>query len=159
MLAVALGAPSLAGAATCAPAPDRAKLDAADAAFVGRLTGTEPVPGQPGNLDYVFTVDQVVKGDLPRTLTVRSGVGPDELGFSLERDTATGILLNRDRGLWFGGRCGQISVGALAQATREENVRLVNWGGVLLGTLVVVTGLVLLLRKARRRQQGLRREL
>lgn len=98
----------------------------------------------------------MVKGDLPRTLTVRSGVGRDELGFSLERDTATGILLNRDRGLWFGGLCGQLSVGALDRATREEDVRLVNWGGAVVGTLVVVLGLALLLRKARQRQQGLR---
>lgn len=133
-------------AATCAPAPPRVKLDAADAAFVGRLYGTELVAGQPGRLDYFFLVDQVVKGDVPRRLVVRGGVGREALGFALERDVATGILLNREGGLWLGGLCGQISSSELVEATRGEG-QVVNWGGIVVGVLVLGGGAYFLRRK------------
>ena len=147
---VALALSGQAFAATCAPAPPRVKLDAADAAFVGRLYGTDLVAGQPGRLDYFFLVDQVVKGDLPRRIVVRSGVGRDALGFSLERDIATGILLNREGGLWVGGLCGQVSSSELVEATRDDE-QIVNWGGVVVGVLVLGAGAYFLRRKLRRR--------
>ena len=136
-------------AATCAPAPPRVKLDAADAAFVGRLYGTELVAGRPGQVDYLFVVDQVVKGELPRQLVVRSGVGREALGFALERDVASGILLNREDGLWLGGLCGQLSSSELVEATRGEG-QAVNWGGIVVGVLVLGLGLLLLVRRTRR---------
>jgi hypothetical protein len=139
-------------AATCAPAPPRAKLDASDAAFVGRLLRTERVPGVRDRLDYVFLVDQVVKGDLGREVRVRSGIGAAGLGFALRPDEATGVLLNRDRGLWFGGVCGQVTAGELAEATREEDAPIVNWGGIVVGVLVLGAGLAFCIRQLRRKR-------
>lgn len=138
--------------ATCAPAPPRAKLDASDAAFVGRLLRTERVPGARDRLDYVFLVDQVVKGKLGREVRVRSGIGTSALGFSVRRDEATGVLVNRDRGLWFGGLCGQVTAGELVQATRDEDAPLVNWGGIVTGIVVLGGGLYFCIRQLRRKR-------
>ena len=143
---------SEAGAATCAPAPSRAKLDASDAAFVGRLLRTERVSGVRNSLDYVFLVDQVVKGKLGREVSVRSGIGTAGLGFSVRRDEATGVLLNRDRGLWFGGVCGQITAGELVQATRDEDAPIVNRGGIAVGVLVLGAGAYFCARQLRRKR-------
>ncbi len=137
--------------ATCAPAPARVKLDAADAAFVGRLERTAAIPGRRDRIDYVFVVDQVVKGDLGRRVSVRSGVGREALGFSLERDVASGILLNREGGTWLGGLCGQVTPSELVEATRGDE-QIVNWGGVVVGLLVLGAGAYFLRRKLRRRQ-------
>jgi hypothetical protein len=151
--AVALAFVGDAVAVTCVPAPARVKLDAADAAFVGRLSGTELLAGRPAQVDYIFLVDQVVKGDLPRRVVVRSGVGGDALGFALERDVATGILLNRENGLWVGGLCGQLTTSELVEATRDDE-QIVNWGGVVVGILVLGAGAYFLRRKLLRNRSG-----
>ncbi|MEJ7569512.1 MAG: hypothetical protein WKF41_14755 [Gaiellaceae bacterium] len=127
------------------------KLDAADAAFVGRLERTAAITGRRDRIDYVFVVDQVVKGDLGRRVSVRSGVGREALGFSLERDVASGILLNREGGTWLGGLCGQVTPSELVEATRGDE-QIVNWGGVVVGLLVLGAGAYFLRRKLRRRQ-------
>ncbi len=150
LIAVALAPAGEASAATCLPAPPRAKLEAADAAFVGRLERTVAIPGVRNRIDYLFLVDQVVKGSLGRRVSVRSGVGQEELGFSLERDVASGILLNREGGVWVGGLCGQVTASELVEATRGEE-QIVNWGGVVVGVLVLGGGAYFLRRKLRRR--------
>jgi len=143
---VALALSGQALAATCEPAPPRVKLEAADAAFVGRLERTVRVADDRDRIDYVFLVDQVVKGELDRRVTVRSGVGRDALGFSVERDVATGILLNREGGVWLGGLCGQVTSSELVEATRDEE-QIVNWGGIVIGLLVLGGGAYFLRRK------------
>jgi hypothetical protein len=122
---------------------------------VGRLVRTERVPGVRDRLDYVFLVDQVVKGKLEREVRVRSGIGGAGLGFSVRRDKATGVLLNRDRGLWFGGVCGQVTAGELVEATRAEDVAIVNWGGIVVGVLVLGAGLYFCIRQLRRKRYRL----
>ena len=122
---------------------------------MGRLLRTEPVPGVRDRLDYVFLVDQVVKGEIGREVRVRSGIGAAGLGFSVRRDEATGVLLNRDRGLWFGGVCGQVTAGQLVEATREENAPILNWGGIVVGVLVLAAAAYFFRRKLRR-QSALR---
>ena len=148
---VALALSGQALAATCEPAPPRVKLEAADAAFVGRLERTVRVADVRDRIDYVFLVDQVVKGELDRRVTVRSGVGRDALGFSVERDVATGILLNREGGVWLGGLCGQVTSSELVEATRDEE-QIVNWGGIVIGLLVLGGGAYFLRRKLLRRR-------
>ncbi|MCP9484753.1 MAG: hypothetical protein MSC30_02740 [Gaiellaceae bacterium MAG52_C11] len=128
------------------------KLDAADAAFVGRLERTAAISGRRDRIEYLFVVDQVVKGKLGRRVSVRSGVGRDALGFSLERDVASGILLNREGGVWLGGLCGQVSPSELVEATRGEG-QIVNWGGIVVGVLVLGAGAYFLRRKLLRRRQ------
>ncbi|MGI9112152.1 MAG: hypothetical protein ACR2GT_08170 [Gaiellaceae bacterium] len=149
MAALGLALAGNASAASCLPAPPRAKLDVADAAFVGRLERTVAIPGRRDRIDYLFVVDQVVKGELGRRVSVRSGVGQESLGFSLERDVATGILLNREGAVWRGGLCGQVTPSELVEATRGDE-QIVNWGGVVVGVLVLAGGAYFLRRKLNR---------
>ena len=96
----------------------------------------------------------MVKGKLGREVRVRSGIGAAGLGFSVRRDEATGVLLNRDNGVWFGGRCGQITAGELVVATRDEDAPIVNWGGIVVGVLVLGSGLYFCIRQIRRKRYG-----
>lgn len=143
-----------AAAATCSQETPRARLAAADAAFVGRLERTAAIPGVRNRIDYFFVVDQVVKGELGRRVAVRSGAGREALGFSLERDVASGILLDREGGIWVGGLCGQVTPSQLVEATRDEDVAVVNWGGIAVGALVLGAGAYFLARKWRRKRYG-----
>jgi hypothetical protein len=136
-------------ACTCAAAPARVRLDSADAAFVGRLVASRPA--DEGELRHTFVVDGIVKGDLPRRIEVLSPAGGAACGFELEGDVATGILLRRRGAEWTGGLCGQIAVGELLEASEETDERLVNWGGIVVGSLVVAVGAWLVWRRLRQR--------
>ena len=119
---------------------------------MGRLERTAAIPGVRDRIDYVFVVDQVVKGKLGRRVTVRSGVGRNALGFALERDVASGVLLDREGAVWVGGLCGQVTPSQLVEATRDEDVAVVNWGGIAVGLLVLGAGAYFLARQWRRKR-------
>jgi hypothetical protein len=129
------------------------RLDSADAAFVGRLVSSRPanVDGAP-ELRHTFLVDGVVKGELPRRIEVLSPAGGAACGFELPRDEAAGILLRRRGDEWTGGLCGQIAVGELLEASEQTEERLVNWGGIVVGSLVVALGAWLVWRRLRARR-------
>jgi hypothetical protein len=130
------------------------RLDSADAAFVGRLVASAQAPRFEGapELRHTFLVDGVVKGDLPRRIQVLSPAGGAACGFELPRDEATGILLRRRGDEWTGGLCGQIAVGELLEASEQTEERLVNWGGIVVGSIVVALGAWLVWRRLRGRQ-------
>ena len=136
-------------ACTCAAAPARQRLDSADAAFIGRLIAQRP-GGLEGEAAYLFSVDSVVKGELGRRVEVLSPTSGAACGFELRRDDASGILLRRDGSDWTGGLCGQIAVGELLEAAEQSDQPLLNWGGVVLGTIVLGVGGLLLARRLRR---------
>ena len=144
-------------ACTCAAAPARVRLDSADAAFIGRLVEVRDGPSREGAAwrRFVFLVDGRVKGDLPRRVEVLSPADSGACGFSVERNEASGILLNRVDGEWRGGLCGQIAVGELVAANAESDERLVNWGGILFGSVVLLVGGWLTWRRLRRRRAAL----
>ncbi len=139
--------------------PPRDRLDAADAAFIGRVVETRAAPARDGapELVYVFTVDNVVKGELERTIEVSSPVSGAACGFELERGEATGILLaaDPDGEGWIGGLCGQMAVGELVAATGETDEPLVNWGGIVVGVALLALIALLLARRLRRRRASL----
>ncbi len=136
--------------------PARQRLDSADAAFIGRIVETRPVPADEGEreLVYVFAVDSVVKGELGDRVEVVSPLGGAACGFELRRDEASGILLRRDtiREVWTGGLCGQIAVGELIAAAEETEEPIVNWGGIVVGTAILALGVLLLVRRLRARR-------
>ena len=154
--AVVLALAGEAAACTCAAAPARARLDSADAAFIGRFVDTlmhGSGPTEPDReIGYVFIVDQVVKGELGRRVVVLSPASGAACGFELERNEAHGILLRRDGDAWLGGLCGQIAVGELITAAEATEEPLVNWGGILVGAAVLALGGIFLARRLRRRQ-------
>ncbi len=57
-----------------------------------------------------------------------------------------GSSLNRENGLWLGGLCGQVTSSELVEATREDE-QIVNWGGIVVGVLVLGAGAYVLRRK------------
>jgi hypothetical protein len=157
MLSLVVAALVLVGdatACTCAQAPPRQRLDSADAAFVGRLLERRASAVE-GESVYVFVVDNVVKGDLERRIEVLSPASGAACGFELARDEATGILVDRRGEDWIGGLCGQMAVGELVEASRARDEPLVNWGGAVVGTIVVALGALLLVRRLRRRRASL----
>ena len=110
-------------------------------------------PAEPGReIGYVFTVDNVVKGELGRRVVVLSPSDSAACGFELRADEAVGILLRRAGETWTSGLCGQIAVGELVEASRQGDQFLVNWGGALVGTVILGLGGLLLLRRLRRRR-------
>ncbi|HWH04863.1 MAG TPA: hypothetical protein VNT23_00340 [Gaiellaceae bacterium] len=94
----------------------------------------------------------MIKGDLPRELEVLSPADSAACGFALERNVATGILLRREGDVWLGGVCGQIAVGELVAASEEREQQLVNWGGLVVGSLVLLLGAWLTWRRLRLRR-------
>jgi len=146
-----------AAACTCAGASPRTRLDASDAAFIGRLLSARQAPERDGvaQLVYVFSVDSVVKGELAERVEVRSPAEGATCGFELEPEEASGILLHRDGDGWVGGLCGQIAVGELIDAAESTETKLVNWGGIVVGSAVLALGAFLIWRRlqAKRRLQ------
>lgn len=139
-LAVSLvPAPARAGTAagcSCGELPLSQRLDAAAAAVVGRVVGSEEgdLRGAPVRL-LTVEVDQRVKGrDLDRRLVVRSPARTDcELAAPEQR--AVGLLLERaPDGAWLGSACSLVEPGALVAAGGEPRG----------GPIKVAIGLVLL---------------
>jgi len=143
-----------AGACVCAEQPLRDRLDAADAAIVGRVVAETDgeVNGAPQRL-LTVEVDQRVKGDLNGTIVVRSPSGSD-CDLRVAQDEAIGLLLTRAAdGAWLGTACSVVAPGRLVAEGGEPR------GGVIkVGIGIVILGLVLLwaLRRLRR---GARPEL
>ena len=125
------------------------RLDAADAAFIGRLTNVRNT-GSDGAV-YRYDVDQVLKGTLAgETVEVRSARDTAQCGLQrTDPGDAVGVLVTRADSGWAASLCTQVSASALlgtADEPRGQGLRL------LVG--VVILALVLgysFLRLRRRR--------
>lgn len=124
---VVIGGP--ARACSCAQMSPTEALDLADAAFVGRLAdvahggfSSEGDPSfQPAASLFTFEVDQVVKGDLPATVEVRTPSSSAACGASFAPQKAAAVLLVRSGGTWSTNLClQQVSVPQLLQASGDE---------------------------------------
>ena len=120
--------------------------------FVGRSTGFTAVAGDgiPQRL-YRFEVDQEVKGDLGRIVSVRIPVKPANGGQLIPLDVAAGILMSRANGGWFTTRCGITDPGAVlaeVDQPRGNAVRLV------IGVLILGGVLAYSIRRVKRRDPG-----
>lgn len=133
--AAALSAAEGALACVCANEPIEKRLDAADAALVGRVVAhrdTEAA-GAPQRL-LTVEVAQRVKGDLPRELQVRSPLRTDCDVLPPGRSNV-GLLLTRlPDGAWYATACSVVDPGSLVAAGGEPRG----------GPIKVAVGLVLL---------------
>ena len=152
---LALAAPGGASACVCESAPLEERLDRADAAVVGRVVreAEGELNGAPQRL-LTVEVDQRVKGDVERTIVVRSPSRTD-CELRLQRDTAVGLLLTRGarENEWLGSTCSVVEAGALVVVGGEP-----RGGGIKVAVGVVVLLLVLALSFVRLRR-GSRPEL
>ena len=141
-------------ACVCADQPLRARLDAADAAVVGRVVAERAgeTKGAPQRL-LTVEVDQHVKGDVGGTIVVRSPWGSD-CDLLVPKDEPIGLLLTRARdGGWIGTACSVVAPGPLVAEGGEPR------GGVIkVGIGIVILALVLLW-SLRRLKRGVRPDL
>lgn len=131
----ALAFASPAAACVCLDAPMRERLDDADAAVVGRVVDERQ--GELNGLPQLFLtveVEQRVKGDVERTLEVRSPSGTD-CDVEVPLDESVGLLLTAaPDGAWFASACSVVSPGELVAEGGEPRG----------GPIKVVVGIVVL---------------
>ena len=136
-MALALAAP--AGACVCADTPLSERLDESDAAIVGRVVSERPADVQGASVRLLTVeVDQRVKGDVDRTLVVRSPSGTD-CDVEVPMDKAIGLLLTTSPdGAWLASACSVVAPGPLVAEGGEPR------GGVIkVGIGIVILALVL----------------
>ena len=136
-MALALAAP--AGACVCADTPLSERLDESEAAIVGRVVSERPADVQGASVRLLTVeVDQRVKGDVDRTLVVRSPSGTD-CDVEVPMDKAVGLLLTKaPDGAWLASACSVVAPGPLVAEGGEPR------GGVIkVGIGIVILALVL----------------
>lgn len=138
----------------CIDAPMEQRLDDADAAVVGRVVAERggDLNGAP-QLYLTVEVEQRVKGDVERTIEVRSPSGTD-CDVIVPRDESIGLLLtNTPGGTWFATSCSVVSPGQLVVEGGEP-----RGGGIKVVIGIVILALVLLWA-LRRLRKGARPDL
>ena len=129
------------------------RLDAADAAVVARLVGSNEGSSSPSRRILTFEVEQRVKGDVGGRVDVRSPTGTD-CDLDVHEAQTIGLLLTRmPTGEWLGTACSVVDPGELVAAGGEP-----RGGPIKVGIGIVILGLVLLFASYRLRR-GLRPEL
>ena len=95
------------------------RLDAADAAVVARLVGSNEGLSSPSRRILTFEVEQRVKGDVGGRVDVRSPTGTD-CDLDVHEAQTIGLLLTRmPTGEWLGTACSVVDPGELVAAGGE----------------------------------------
>ena len=152
LLALAFASP--ASACVCANEPLSERLDDADAAVVGRVVAERKgdLKGDP-QLFLTVDVEQRVKGDVERTIQVRSPYGSD-CDVVVPKDEPVGLLLTRaPDGTWLATACSVVEPGPLVAEGGEPRGGLIK-----VGVGIVILALVLLWA-LRRLKRGTRPDL
>ena len=145
---VALAVAGEAYACSCRPVDLERDLPTADGAMIGTVL-ERSVRG--GTATYLFRVEQVYKGDIENRLEVVTPASGASCGLELAVDDRVGLLLTRDGNVWRSGLCSQVDpADFLALLNVEDNtLPPINWGGIVVGVLVLGAGTFFLIRKAR----------
>ena len=144
---VALGVPADAFACSCLRVDLIRDLPRADGAFVGTVLERKV---ERRNAVYLFRVEQVYKGDIENRIEVVSAANGAACGLELQVDERTGLLLTRVGGQWRSSLCSQVDPSAfLALTNVDDSTPPINWGGIVVGVLVLGAGTFFLIRKLR----------
>ena len=135
-------------ACSCRPVDLQRDLPKADAAIIGTVL-ERSVSGQTAT--YRFRVEQIYKGDVETRAEVVTPAGGAACGLELAVGDRVGLLLERDGGAWRSGLCSQVDPADFLALTNVEDNALppINWGGIVVGALVLGAGTFFLIRKAR----------
>lgn len=103
---------------------------------------------------YLLRVEQAYKGDISSRVEVVTPTGGAACGLDAEVGDRLGLLLTREGGAWRSGLCSQVDPAEFLEATNIEDNALppLNWGGILVGLLVLGVGALLLARRLPRRR-------
>ena len=135
-------------ACSCRPVDLQRDLPKADGAIIGTVL-ERSVSGQTAT--YRFRVEQIYKGDVETRAEVVTPAGGAACGLELAVGDRVGLLLERDGGAWRSGLCSQVDPADFLALTNVEDNALppINWGGIVVGALVLGAGTFFLIRKAR----------
>ena len=100
---------------------------------------------------YRFRVEQVYRGNVENRAEVVAPVGGAACGLELAVGDRVGLLLERDGNIWRSGLCSQVDPADFLALTNVQDNTLppINWGGIVVGVLVLGAGTFFLIRKAR----------
>jgi hypothetical protein len=132
----------------CFEATVEERLEDADAAVIGRVVGEEigELRGARQRL-LTFEVDQRVKGDVERTIVVRSPLGSD-CDLVVQEDEVTGLFLTRGANdAWLGTTCSLVGANELVAAGGEPRGGVIK---VVIGILILALVLSWALRRKAR---------
>ena len=135
-------------ACSCRPVDLQRDLPTADGAFSGTVLERN-VSGQTAT--YRFRVEQVYRGNVENRAEVVTPVGGAACGLELAVGDRVGLLLKRDGNVWRSGLCSQVDPAEFLALTNVQDNTLppINWGGIVVGVLVLGAGTFFLIRKAR----------
>ena len=136
-------------ACTCLPVDLVRDLPKADGAIVGSVLERNP-SGE--NVTYLLRVEQVYKGDIENRVEVVTARDSAACGLAAKVGERVGLLLERDGAVWRSGLCSQVDPTDFLELADVEDNSLppVNWGGIVVGVLVLGAGAFFLVRRLRR---------
>jgi hypothetical protein len=137
LLVASLALPGQGWALECPQATMRARIDAADAAFVGSLTGQRLAPD--GERYYRFDVAQAVKGPVGAEIEVRSPLLVDANDREVPPGADVGVLARLDGATFTTTSCAITDPGALLAEADEPRG---GWIKLLIGAVILVAAIV-----------------
>jgi hypothetical protein len=145
----ALGSAADAAACTCAPIDLVRDLPRADGAIIGTVLERTD---REATSTLLLRVEQVYKGDISNRIEIQTARGGAACGIEAPAGTRLGLLLERDGGVWRSSLCSQVEPAAFLELADVEDNSFppVNWGGLLVGALVLLAGGWFLIRRVRR---------
>ena len=135
-------------ACSCLPVDLARDLPRADGAFVGTLLERTD---RESTSTLLFRVEQVYKGDIENRVEVETARGGAACGLEVAPDQRIGLLLERDGGVWRSSLCSQVEPAAFLALTdvKDNELPPLNWPGIVVGSLVLLSGGYFLLRRLR----------
>jgi hypothetical protein len=148
LILLSLVAAAEAYACTCRPVDLERDLPAADGAMIGTVLERRSTEA---SVVLLFRVEQVYKGDIDNRVEVETSRDGASCGLEVGVGERIGLLLDRDGELWRSGLCSQVDPADFLALTNVEDNSLppFNWGGIVVGVLVLGAGVFFLVRKAR----------
>jgi hypothetical protein len=146
-VALALAGDAL--ACTCAPVDLARDLPTADGAFVGTVLERRSTEA---SAVLLFRVEQVYKGEIENRVEVKTARDGATCGLDLPVGERVGLLLERDGSVWRSSLCSRVEPAAFLELTDVEDNALppLNWGGIVVGVLILLAAGWFLARRARR---------
>ena len=100
---------------------------------------------------YLFRVEQVYKGDIENRIEVVTAANGAACGLELGSTSGSGCSSRARAATWRSSLCSQVDPSAFLALTDvdDNSTPPINWGGIVVGVLVLGAGTFFLIRKLR----------